>query len=84
MAGFDKPDAATGRDPDAPQFDPNQHLGDLLVVQVTDTMDAVETEYGERQVIVADVYVIKPDATIGSAYPRRLAVRHGAVQPAES
>jgi hypothetical protein len=68
MAGFDRPDAP-GRDPDAPQFDPTQHLGDLLVVQVTDTMDAVETEYGERQVVVADVFVIERDATISAAYP---------------
>jgi hypothetical protein len=65
---FDRPDAP-GRDPDAPQFDPNQHLGDLLVVQVSDLMESVETEYGDRPVVVADVYVIQRDATISATYP---------------
>jgi hypothetical protein len=68
MAGFDRPDAP-GRDPDAPQFDPNTHVGDLLVVQVSDLMEAVETEYGERPVVVADVYVVQRDATISAVYP---------------
>lgn len=64
---FDKPDAP-GRDSDAPQFDMTQHLGDLLVVQVTDLQEAVVTEYGERNVIVADVHVIDPAGTIRETY----------------
>jgi hypothetical protein len=68
MAGFDRPDAP-GRDPDAPQFDPNMHIGDLLVLQVTDLMESVETEYGDRPVVVADVFVIDRDATIKAEYP---------------
>lgn len=68
MAGFDRPDAP-GRDPDSPQFDPTQHLGDLLVIQVQDIQRGVVTEYGERDVIVADVHVIGRDATVTSSYP---------------
>jgi hypothetical protein len=64
---FDKPDAP-GRDSDAPQFDPAAHIGDLLVVQVTGIQEGVETEYGARDVIVADVHVISRDATISATY----------------
>ncbi len=67
MAGFERPDAP-GRDPDAPQFDPQQHLGDLLVVQVTDVQSGVVTEYGERDVIVADVHVVAPDGSLAASY----------------
>lgn len=65
---FDRPDAP-GRDPDSPQFDMQTHLGDLLVVQVQDTQRGVVTEYGERDVIVADVHVIDPAGTIATTYP---------------
>src|SRR4051812_1442062 len=68
MAGFDRPDAP-GRDQDAPQFDPSAHLGDLLVVQVSELKESVETEYGDRPVVVADVHVIARDATISASYP---------------
>jgi hypothetical protein len=68
MAGFDRPDAP-GRDPDAPQFDQEQHLGDLLVIQVHDVQRGVETQYGPSDVIVADVHVIGRDATIQASYP---------------
>lgn len=68
MAGFDRPDAP-GRDPDAPQFDPTAHLGDLLVLQVQRIERGVTTEYGERDVIVADVHVIDRDATLRESFP---------------
>ena len=68
MAGFDRPDAP-GRDPDAPQFDPEAHLGDLLVLQVSGIQEGVETEYGLRDVIVADVFVIGPPGRIVAEYP---------------
>jgi hypothetical protein len=64
---FDKPDAP-GRDSDAPQFNMTEHLGDLLVIQVTDIQTGVVTEYGERDVIVADVHVIGRDSTISATY----------------
>ena len=64
---FDKPDAP-GRDSDAPQFDMTQNLGELLVLHVTDIQTGVVTEYGERDVIVADVHVIGRDATIAASY----------------
>jgi hypothetical protein len=65
---FDKPDAP-GRDSDAPQFSMEQHLGDLLVLQVRDAQDAVETEYGTRPCITADVHVIDPAGHIATEYP---------------
>lgn len=68
MAGFDRPDAP-GRDPDAPTFDPEAHLGSLLVVQVSGIQEGVETEYGLRDVIVADVFVIGPPGVIVEAFP---------------
>ena len=58
-AGFDRPDAP-GRDPDAPQFDMEHNLGQLLVLRVTGQQQT-ETEYGVRPVIVADVFVIGPE-----------------------
>jgi len=64
---FDRPDAP-GRDPDAPNFDMTQHLGSLLVIQVSDIQSGVVTEYGERDVIVADVHVIDRDATISETF----------------
>lgn len=67
MSTFDKPDAP-GRDADAPNFDYQTHLGDLLVIQVTGTQEGVETEYGARNVIVADVHVVSPDATISETF----------------
>jgi hypothetical protein len=66
---FDKADAP-GRDPDAPMFDPNEHIGDLLVIQVTDILENVETEYGPADVIEADVHVIGRDATISATFER--------------
>lgn len=68
MSTFDRPDAP-GRDPDSPQFDPSAHLGDLLVVQVQDVQRGVVTEYGERDVIVADVHVVGRDSTVTATYP---------------
>jgi hypothetical protein len=68
MAGFDRADAP-GRDPDAPMFDPEAHLGSLLVVQVSGIQEGVETEYGLRDVIVADVFVIGPPGVITEAFP---------------
>lgn len=64
---FDRPDAP-GRDSDAPQFSTEQHVGDLLVLHVTDLQEAVETEYGTRPCVVADVHVIAPDATIRETF----------------
>lgn len=64
---FDHADSP-GRDPDAPQFDQKEHLGSLLVLQVRSTEEGVETEYGPANVIVADVHVISPDATISASY----------------
>jgi hypothetical protein len=58
---FEKPDAP-GRADDAPQFDYLTHLGSLLAIQVKDVQEDVETEYGLRSVIVADVHVIDASA----------------------
>jgi hypothetical protein len=71
MKTFDKPDApGSTRDPDAPQWDPAQHLGDLLVIQVSDVKESIETEYGDRPCVVADVFVVHEEAgTIATAYP---------------
>jgi hypothetical protein len=65
---FDKPDAPTMRDPDAPQWVTEEHIGDLLVVQVQEIKRDAETEYGAKPVIVADVHVITPAGTIGASY----------------
>lgn len=66
---FDKPDApGATRDPDAPQWNPEQHIGDLLVIQVQDVQREFETEYGKRDLIVGDVHVIGRDATVTSTY----------------
>jgi hypothetical protein len=68
-AGFDRPDAP-GRDPDAPQFDMEHNLGQLLVLRVIGQQQT-ETEYGVRPVVVADVFVIGPEngGVIRAEYP---------------
>jgi hypothetical protein len=68
-AGFDRPDAP-GRDPDAPQFDMEHNLGQLLVLRVIGQQQT-ETEYGVRPVVVADVFVMGPEngGVIRAEYP---------------
>jgi hypothetical protein len=53
---------------DAPQWAPEEHLGHLLVVQVQDVKRGVETEYGARDCIVADVHVIDPAGSVAMTY----------------
>lgn len=65
---FDRPDAP-GRDPDAPQFILEDHVGDLLVIQPQSHDPAFKTEYGERPLVVADVHVIDPAGTIRETFP---------------
>jgi hypothetical protein len=53
---FDRPDAGGGD-----QFVNEQHVGDLLVLQVHDAVRGLQTENGLADVIRADVHVIGPE-----------------------
>jgi hypothetical protein len=53
---FDRPDAGGGD-----QFVNEQHVGDLLVMQVHDAVRGLQTENGLADCIRADVHVISPE-----------------------
>ncbi len=53
---FDRPDAGGGD-----QFVNEQHVGDLLVIQVHDAVRGLQTENGLADCIRADVHVIGPE-----------------------
>lgn len=69
---FDKPGSAQTIDPDAPRWTEAAHLGALHAFHVKELRTDVETEYGSKPAISADVTVLTDQGAVAGVFPDAL------------